>query len=35
MPEKNYSWKNSPNAGLVLAILALVCGLGLFVFGFS
>jgi hypothetical protein len=35
MPEKNYSWKGSPNAGFVLALLALACGVGLFLFGFS
>uniref|UniRef100_B8HY99 Uncharacterized protein n=1 Tax=Cyanothece sp. (strain PCC 7425 / ATCC 29141) TaxID=395961 RepID=B8HY99_CYAP4 len=32
MADKNYSWKGSPNAGLVLAILA---GLGAVVLVFS
>jgi hypothetical protein len=35
MTDKNYSWKGSPNAGLVLAILALVGGLALLLSGFN
>ncbi|ASC74043.1 hypothetical protein XM38_050170 [Halomicronema hongdechloris C2206] len=35
MPEKNYSWKGSWNAGLVLLILALVAGVLLIASGFS
>jgi hypothetical protein len=35
MPDKNYSWKGSPNAGFVLAILALICGAALVLAGFS
>jgi hypothetical protein len=35
MEDKNYSWKGSPNAGFVLAILALVCGVALVLAGFN
>jgi hypothetical protein len=36
MPQdKDYSWKGSPNAGLVLALLALVAGVFLILAGFS
>jgi len=36
MPEdKNYSWKGSPNAGLVLTLLALGAGVLLVLAGFS
>ncbi len=35
MSDKNFSWKGSPNAGLVLTILAGVCGLVIFLVGFS
>lgn len=36
MPEeKNYSWKGSPNAGRVLALLALSAGILLILAGFS
>ncbi len=35
MSEKKYSWKGSPNAGLVLAILAGVCGLVIVLAGFG
>ena len=35
MPDKNYSWKGSPNAGRVLAILALLAGVLLIAAGFS
>ncbi len=35
MPEKNYSWKGSWNAGLVLSIVALVCGGFLVLAGFQ
>jgi hypothetical protein len=35
MPEKNYSWKGSWNAGLVLSILALIGGAFLFLAGFQ
>ncbi len=34
MADKNYSWKGSPNAGLVLTILALLGGIGFIVVGF-
>jgi hypothetical protein len=34
MAEKNYSWKGSPNAGKVLAILAAVAALALVLAGF-
>lgn len=34
MAEKNYSWQGSPNAGKVLAILALVGGLVILLSGF-
>lgn len=33
--EQNFSWKGSPNAGKVLAILAVVAGLALVIAGFS
>ena len=32
--EKNYSWKGSPNAGLVLSIIALLGGVAFILFGF-
>ena len=35
MSDKNYSWKGSPNAGLVLTILALVSAIALFAAGFN
>lgn len=35
MPEKNYSWKGSWNAGLVLTILAIAAGALLVLAGFS
>lgn len=36
MPEeKDYSWKGSPNAGLVLAIIAVGAGVLLILAGFS
>lgn len=35
MSEKNHSWKGSPNAGLVLTILAGICGLVIVLAGFS
>lgn len=35
MPEKNYSWKGSPNAGFVLTILAIVGAIAVFAVGFS
>ncbi len=35
MKDQNYSWKGSPNAGKVLAILALVAGVALVLAGFS
>jgi hypothetical protein len=35
MDDKKYSWKGSPNAGLVLTILAVVCGLALVLAGFN
>lgn len=36
MPEdKNYSWKGSPNAGFVLALIALGAGVLLILAGFS
>jgi len=35
MDDKNYSWKGSPNAGLVLSILALVGGLLFILAGFT
>jgi hypothetical protein len=33
--DENYSWKGSPNAGLVLSILALVAAIALFAVGFN
>ncbi len=33
MSEKKYSWKGSPNAGLVLTVLAGICGLLIFLVG--
>lgn len=35
MKDKNFSWKGSPNAGVVLIILAGVGGLLVFLLGFS
>jgi len=35
MEDKNYSWKGSPNAGFVLAILALIGGVALVLAGFN
>jgi hypothetical protein len=35
MSDKNYSWKGSPNAGLVLAILAGIGAIALVLFGFN
>lgn len=35
MKDKNYSWKGSPNAGLVLTILAGVGAVALVLAGFS
>jgi hypothetical protein len=35
MSEKNYSYKGSPNAGLVLSILAVLGALAVVVVGFS
>ena len=35
MTEKNHSFKGSPNAGLVLSILAVVGALAVFVVGFA
>lgn len=35
MPDKNYSWKGSPNAGRVLALLAVGAGVLLVLAGFS
>ncbi|MEN9226488.1 MAG: hypothetical protein Q6L60_14500 [Thermostichus sp. HHBFW_bins_43] len=33
-PEKNYSWKGSPNAGRVLAILAVIGAVVILLAGF-
>ncbi len=33
--DKNYSWKGSPNAGLVLTVLAVLCGLAVVFAGFN
>lgn len=33
--DKNFSWKGSPNAGLVLAVIALGAGILLILAGFS
>jgi hypothetical protein len=35
MPDKQYSWKGSPNAGRVLAILAVIGAVALLLAGFS
>jgi hypothetical protein len=35
MKDKDYSWKGSPNAGLVLSILALGAAVVLFIAGFN
>jgi hypothetical protein len=35
MSDKNYSWKGSPNAGRVLAILAVLGAVLLFAAGFN
>lgn len=35
MKEKNYSFKGSPNAGLVLSILAVIGAVAVFLVGFS
>jgi hypothetical protein len=35
MDDKNYSWKGSPNAGLVLTILALLGAVAVFTVGFA
>ncbi len=35
MADKNYSWKGSPNAGLVLTILAGLGAVAILVVGFS
>jgi len=35
MSDKNYSFKGSPNAGLVLSLLAVLGALAVFVVGFS
>ncbi len=35
MSEKNYSWKGSPNAGLVLTVLVLVLGVVIVLAGFN
>jgi len=35
MDDKNYSWKGSPNAGLVLTVLAVAAGVVLILAGFS
>ncbi len=35
MKEKNYSWKGSPNAGRVLAILVIVSAIVLLLAGFN
>lgn len=35
MSDKNYSYKGSPNAGLVLSILAAIGALAVVVVGFS
>jgi hypothetical protein len=33
--DKNYSWKGSPNAGLVLSILAVIGAIALVLAGFN
>jgi hypothetical protein len=35
MKQKNYSWKGSPNAGLVLALAAAAAGIIIVVAGFG
>jgi hypothetical protein len=35
MADQNYSWKGSPNAGRVLAILAVIGAVALVLAGFS
>jgi hypothetical protein len=35
MKEKNYSWKGSPNAGLVLTLIAVAAGIIIVVAGFG
>ena len=35
MSDKNYSYKGSPNAGLVLSILAVIGALAVVIVGFS
>lgn len=35
MNDKNYSWKGSPNAGLVLSLLAVVGAIVIILAGFS
>ena len=35
MKEKNYSWKGSPNAGLVLTLAAAAAGIIIVVAGFG
>lgn len=35
MDNKNYSWKGSPNAGLVLTIVAIIGAVAVFVVGFA
>jgi len=34
MEEKKYSWKGSPNAGLVLSLLAVFGGIAVLLLGF-
>ncbi len=35
MDDKNYSWKGSPNAGLVLTILAVLGAIAVVMVGFT
>jgi hypothetical protein len=35
MKDKNYSWKGSPNAGVVLTVLAVIAAAALVLAGFS
>jgi len=35
MDDKDYSWKGSPNAGLVLTILAILGAVAVFAVGFA
>ncbi len=35
MDDKNYSWKGSPNAGLVLSILAVLGAIAVVMVGFT